>query len=90
MAFILKELAGADKLRAMKLAPPNNNKANAVSKYRSNLKGANYSWDRESSYADLTSYNGSDSLQEKSLSVNHHCDKKRSGKSSRSSKRRVI
>ena len=33
MAFILKELAGADKLRAMKLAlAPNNNKANAVSK----------------------------------------------------------
>jgi hypothetical protein len=62
MAFILKELAGADKLRAMKLAlAPNNNKANAVSKYRSILRGANDSWDRESSYADSTSYNGSDS-----------------------------
>jgi hypothetical protein len=88
LAFILKELAGVDKLRAMKLAPaPNNNKANAVSKYRSILRGANDSWDGESSYADSTSYNGSDSSQEKSLSVKHHRDKKRSGKSSRSSKR---
>jgi hypothetical protein len=34
MAFILKELAGADKLRAMKLAPaPNTSKANTVKKY---------------------------------------------------------
>ena len=34
MAYILKELAGADKLRAMKLAPaPNSNKANTVGKY---------------------------------------------------------
>ena len=42
MAYILKELAGADKLRAMKLAPaPNSNKANAVNKYRSILQGAN-------------------------------------------------
>jgi hypothetical protein len=88
MAFILKELAGADKLRAMKLAPaPNNNKANAVSKYRSILLGANDSWDGESSYADLKSYDGLDSSQEKSLSVKHHHDKKRSVKSSRSSKR---
>ncbi len=62
MAFILKELAGADKLRAMKLAPaPDNNKANAVSKYRSILQGANDSWDGESSYADSTSYDGLDS-----------------------------
>ena len=62
MAFILKELAGADKMRAMKLAlAPNNNKANAVSEYRSILRGANDSWDRESSYADSTSYNGLDS-----------------------------
>ena len=38
MAYILKELAGADKLQAMKLAPaPNISKANAVSKYRSIL-----------------------------------------------------
>ena len=88
MAFILKELAGADKLRAMKLAPaPNNNKSNAVSKYWSILQGANDSWDGESSYADSTSYDGSDSSQEKSLSVKHHRDKKRSGKSSRSGKR---
>ena len=56
MAFILKELAGADKLHAMKLAPaPNSNKANAVSKYRSILQGANDSWDGESSYTDLSS-----------------------------------
>ena len=34
LAYILKELAGADELRAMKLAPaPNSNKANAVNKY---------------------------------------------------------
>ncbi len=38
MAFILKELADADKLRTMKLAPaPNTNKANAVGKYKSIL-----------------------------------------------------
>ncbi len=62
MAYILKEVAGLDKLRAMKLAPaPNINKANAVGKYRSILQNANDSWDRESSYADSTSYNGSDS-----------------------------
>ncbi len=61
LAFILKELAGADKLRAMKLAPaPNKDKANAVSKYQSILRGANDSWDGDSSYADLTSYDGSD------------------------------
>ncbi len=88
MAFILKEMAGADELRAMKLAPaPNNNKAKAVSKYRSILHGANDSWDGESSYAEATSYDGLDSSQEKGLSVKHHRDKKRSGKSSRSSKR---
>jgi hypothetical protein len=76
MAFILKESAGADKLRAMKLTlAPNNNKANAVSKYWSILRGANDSWDGESSYADSTSYNGSDSSQEKVLSVKHHRDK---------------
>ena len=64
MAYILKELAGADELRAMKLAPaPNINKANAVGKYRSILQNANDSWDRESSYADLSSYDGSDSSQ---------------------------
>jgi hypothetical protein len=56
LAFILKELTGADELRTMKLAPaPNSNKANAVSKYRSILQGANDSWDRESRYAELSS-----------------------------------
>ena len=95
MAFILKELAGADKLGAMKLAPaPNTSKENAVGKYRSILRGANDSWSKaESSYADLSSYTykkeGFDSSQEESLRVanRHHCDKKRSCKSSRSSKR---
>ena len=87
LAFILKELAGADELRAMKLAPaPNTSKANAVNKYRSILRGTNDSWDGASSYAD-SSYDGSESSQEKSLSVKHHRDKKRSGKSSKSSKR---
>ena len=77
MAFILKELAGADELRTMKLAPaPNTSKANAVEKYRSILQNAKDSWDRESSYADSTSYNGLDSSQEKSLSVKQHHDKK--------------
>ena len=78
MAYILKELAGADKLRAMKLAPaPNINKANAVGKYRSILQNANDSWDGESSYAESSSYDGSDSSQEKSLRVvdKHHRDK---------------
>jgi hypothetical protein len=66
LAFILKELEGADELRTMKLAPaPNSNKANAVSKYRSILLGANDSWDGESSYADSSNYDGSDSSQEK-------------------------
>ena len=94
MAFILKELAGADKLRAMKLAPaPNSNKANALNKYWSILRGANDSWDGESSYADSSSYDykkyGFDSSQEECLRVadRHHRDKKRSGKSSKSSKR---
>ena len=90
MVYILKELAGADELRAMELAPaPNSNKANAVNKYRSILQVANDNWDGESSYADSSSYDGSDSSQEKSLRVvdKHQRDKKRSGKSSRSSKR---
>jgi hypothetical protein len=70
MAFILKELAGADKLRTMKLAPaPNTSKANTVAKCKSILQNANDSWDGESSYADSTSYDGSDRSQEKSLSV---------------------
>ena len=87
MAFILKELAGADELRTMKLAPaPNTSKANAVGKYRSILQNANDSWDGKSSCPDLAS-EWSDSSQEKSLSVKHHRDKKRSGKSSKSSKR---
>ena len=90
MAFILKELAGADELRTMKLAPaPNASKANAVAKYKSILQNANDSWDGASSYADSTSYDGSDSSQEKSLSVKHHRDKKRSGKSSKSSKKSI-
>jgi len=76
MAFILKELAGADELRTMKLAPaPNSNKANAVAKYKSILQNANDSWDGASSYADSTSYDVSDSSQEKSLSVKHQRDK---------------
>ena len=34
MAYILKELAGVDKLQAMKLVPaPTSNKANTVGKY---------------------------------------------------------
>ena len=62
----------------MKLAPaPNSNKANAVNKYRSILQGANDSWDGESSYADSSSYDGSYSSQEKSLSVKHQRNKKR-------------
>ena len=76
MASILKELAGADKLRAMKLAPaPNNNKANAVINYRSILQNANGRWDGKSSCPDSAS-EWSDSSQEKSLSVKHHRDKK--------------
>ncbi len=87
MAFILKELAGGDKLRTMKLSPASNtSKANAVGKYRSILQNANDSWDGKSSCPDLAS-EWSDSSQEKSLSVKHHRDKKRSGKSSRSSNR---
>ena len=95
MVYILKELAGADKLRAMKLAPaPNPSKANAVGKDRSILRSANDSWSKaESSYADSSSYDykkdGFDSSQEECLRVanRHHRDKTRSGKSSRSSKK---
>jgi hypothetical protein len=95
LAFILKELAGAEELRTMKLAPaPNTSKANAVSKYRSILRGASDSWsEAESSYADSSSYDykkdGFDSSQEECLRVadRHHRDKKRSGKSSKGSKR---
>ena len=88
MAFILKELAGADELCTMKLAPaPNTSKANAVGKYRSILQNAKDSWDGESSYTDSTSYDVLDISQEKSLSVKQNRDKKRSGKSSKSSKR---
>ena len=76
MEFILKELASADKLHAMKLAPaPNNNKENAVSKYWSILQNANDSWDGKSSCPD-SAREWSDSSQEKSLSVKHHRDKK--------------
>ena len=96
MAFILKELAGADELRTMKLAPaPNTSKANAVGKYRSILQNANDSWDGESSYADSSSYDykkdGFDSSQEECMRVadRHHRDKKRSGKSSKSSKKSI-
>ena len=65
MAYILKELAGADKLQAMKLAPaPNISKANGVGKYRSILQSANDGWDKaQSSYADSPSYDGSASSQ---------------------------
>jgi hypothetical protein len=52
MKFILKELAGADELRNMKLAPaPNVNKANAVQKYKSTLEDASSIWSN-SSFAD--------------------------------------
>ncbi len=94
LAFILKELAGADELQAMKLAPePNTSKANAVGKYRSILQNANDSWDGASSYADSSSYDyskdGFDSSQEECLRAadQHHRDKKQSGKRSKSSKR---
>jgi hypothetical protein len=80
MAYILKELADADKLQAMKLAPaPNINKANAVGKYRSILQNANDSWDEaQASGADLSSCDGLDSSQEECLRVanKHHLDKK--------------
>ena len=95
MAYILTELAGADKLQAMKLAPATNRrKANTVGKYRSILQGANDSWSKaESSYADSSSYDSKkdrfNSLQEECLRVadQHHRGKKRRGKSSMSSKR---
>ena len=95
MAYILKELTGADKLQAMKLSPaPHSSKANAVGKYRSILQSANDSWsEAESSYTDLSSYDYRkyrfDSSQEECLRAadKHHCDKKRSTKSSRSSKK---
>jgi hypothetical protein len=100
MAFILKELADADELNTMKLAPaPNTNKANAVGKYRFIPQNAKDSWDRElsyadsSSYADLSSYDykkdGLDRSQEECLRAanRHHRDKKRSGKTSKSIRR---
>ena len=95
MAYILKEQAGADELRAMKLAPaPSLSKTNAVGRYRSILRSANDSWsEAESSYADLSSYDykkdGFDSSQEECLRVadRHHHVKNQSGKSSRSSKK---
>ena len=53
--FILKELAGADELRNMKLAPaPNVNKANAVQKYKSTLEDISWS-NSNSSFADSSS-----------------------------------
>jgi hypothetical protein len=77
MAYILKELAGADELQANKLAPaPNLNKANAVCKYRSILRSANESWsDAESSYAN--SMSDDDSSQEECMKVTnkHHRNK---------------
>ena len=80
MAYILKELAGADERQAMKLAPaPNINKANAVGKYRSILQNANDSWDKaQASGAELSSCDGLDSSQEECLRVSdkHHRDKK--------------
>ena len=84
MAYILKELADADKLQAMKLAPaPNINKANAVGKYRSILRNANDSWDEaQASGADSPSYDGLDSSLEECLRVadKHHRDKKRAAR----------
>ena len=75
VAFILKELASADELRNMKLAPaPNSNKANAVRKYKATLEGVRDNWS-ESSLADssMTSYaygnDGFDSSQEECMRV---------------------
>jgi len=91
MAYILKELAGADKLRAMQLAPtPNLSKANAVGKYRSILQSENDSWSNaESSFADST--NEDDSSQEECLKVaeKHHRNKKQISKNSKSSKKSI-
>ena len=92
LAYILKELADADELRNMKLAPaPNCSKANAVSKYKATLRGVQKSWsDAESSYADSTSYDyaqdGFDSSQEDCMRVvdRIHRDNKRSIKTTRS------
>ena len=74
MKFILKELAGADELRNMKLAPaPNVNKANAVQKYKSTLEEASH-WSN-SSLADssMSSYpyghEGFDSSEEECMRV---------------------
>ena len=77
MVFILKELAGADELRTMKLAPaPNTSKANAVGKYKSIIQNATDSWDGNSSCPDSAS-DWSDSSQEKILRVvdKHQWDK---------------
>jgi len=71
--FILKELAGADELRNMKLAPaPNVNKANAVQKYKSTLEDISWS-NSNSSFADSSSsscnYSNFDSSQEECMRV---------------------
>ena len=74
MKFILKELADADELRNMKMAPaPNVNKAHAVMKHKATLEGLN-NWST-SSHADssMSSYNyaddGFDSSQEEVMRV---------------------
>ena len=72
MAFIVKELAGADKLRNMKLAPaPNVNKANAVNKYKSVLEDASWSKSSiEDSSMDSYKYGSDfDSSQEECMRV---------------------
>jgi hypothetical protein len=73
--FILKELADADELRNMKMAPaPNVNKAHAVIKHKATLEGALEKWST-SSYADssTSSYpyadDGFDSSQEECMKV---------------------
>jgi esterase/lipase len=71
--FILKELAGADELRNMKLAPaPNVNKANAVQKYKSILEDASSCGNSSLADSSMSSYAyGSefDSSQEECMRV---------------------
>ena len=86
MAYILKKLAGADKLQAMKLVPaPNLNKANVVGKYRFILQSVN-SWSTvASSYADSTSCNNSSQEECLKVAKKQHWNKKQSSKSSKKS-----
>ena len=69
-AFIVKELAGADELRNMKLAPaPNVNKANAVQKYKSALDDWSNSSLAESSMESYQYESDFDSSQEACMKV---------------------